>query len=265
MLKRYLFLILILLIGLAPLPAGAIKYKGDLETDESVTLPEQSVTPASPASGKHKLYFKNDGAPYSLDSAGNENSIAGAGITNYLINGGFRLWQRGTSFTSNNAYGADRWKHAYGDGAGTTSRQSFTLGQTAVPGEPRYHWRHNRTVAATSTNTVIRQRIEGVRTLAGTTATWSFYGKCDFAKTFNLFIFQFFGTGGSPSSQVVTGPVPFNCGTSWSWYRFTFDIPSITGKTLGTNGNDYAEIVFQEGGLFSTFTLDMAQVQLEKG
>ena len=134
MLKRYLSLVLILLIGLAPLPASAIKYKGDLEANESLTLPEQGATPANPSSGKRKLYFKDDGAVYSLDSAGNENPIAGAGIKNYLINGGFRLWQRGTSFTSNDAYGADRWKHANGDGTGTTSRQSFTLGQTIVPG-----------------------------------------------------------------------------------------------------------------------------------
>lgn len=265
MLKRYLLLILILLIGLAPLPASAIKYKGDLETNESVTLPEQSVTPASPAAGKHKLYFKDDGAAYSLNASGNENPIDKTGFKNYIINGGFRLWQRGSSFTSNNVYGADRWKHAQGDGTATTSRQAFALGQIDVPGEPQYYFHHDRTVAATSTNTVIRQRIEGVRTLAGETATWSFYGKCGLAKTFNVFIFQYFGTGGSPSSQVVTGPIAFNCTTSWSRHPFTFNIPSIAGKTLGTGGNDYVEIVLQEAGSFSTFVLDIAQVQVEKG
>ncbi len=265
MLKRYLSLLLILLIALAPLPASAIKYKGDLEANESLTFPEQGTQPASPASGKHKLYFKDDGAAYSLNSSGNENPIAGTGFRNYLINGGFRLWQRGTSFISSNVYGADRWKHAYGDGAATTSRQSFSLGQTDVPGEPQYYFHHDRTSAATSTQTVIRQRIEGARTLAGETATWSFYGKCDLAKTFNIFIFQFFGTGGSPSSQVVTGPVALNCTPSWSRHQFTFNIPSISGKIFGTDGNDYVEIVLQEAGSFSTFTLDIAQVQVEKG
>ena len=256
---------MIVLIGLTPLPVSAIQYKGDLEANESVTLPEQPVTPASPASGRRKLYFKDDGAPYSLDSAGNENPIDRAGFKNYLINGGFRLWQRGTSFTVSGVYTADRWQHAYGDGAGTTSRQAFALGQTAVPGEPRYYWRHNRTTPATSTNTVIRQRIEGVRTLAGATVTWSFYGRCDLARTFNLFIFQNFGTGGLPSSTVVTGPAIFNCGTAWGRHQFTFSIPSLSGKTAGTDGNDYMEIVLQEGGSFTTFTLDLAQVQLEKG
>ncbi len=265
MLKHFLFLLLMVWVGLAPLSASAVKYKGDLEANESVTLPEQAMTPTNPSASKRKLYFKDAGAAYSLDSAGNENPIARSGIKNHLINGGFRLWQRGISFTSSDTYGADRWRHAYADGTGTTSRLPFALGQTDVPGEPRYYWRHNRTAAATATSTVIRQRIEGVRTLAGETATWSFYGKCGLAKTFNLFIFQNFGTGGSPSSQRVTGPTAFNCGTSWGRHRFTFDIPTIAGKTVGTNGNDYIEIVLQESGSFSTFTLDLAQVQLEQG
>ena len=265
MLKHFLFLLLMALVGLTPGSASAIKYKGDLEANESVVLPEQSAPPATPATGKRKLYFKDDGAVYSLDSAGNENPIDKHGFRNYIINGGFRIWQRGTSFTSSDVYGADRWRHAYADGAGTTSRQSFALGQTDVPGEPRYYWRHNRTTAATATSTVIRQRIEGVRALAGIMAAWSFYGKCDLAKTFNLFIFQNFGTGGSPSSQVVTGPQAFNCAPSWSRHLFTFNIPSLSGKTVGSDGNDYVEIVLQESGSFSTFTLDIAQVQLEKG
>lgn len=170
-----------------------------------------------------------------------------------------------TSFTANNAYNADRWKHAYGDGVGTTSRQPFALGQTDVPGEPRYYWRHNRTIAATFTNTVIRQRIEGVRTVAGVMAVWSFYGKCDLARAFNLFIFQNFGTGGSPSATVFTGPITFNCGTTWSRHQFPFSISSLFGKTVGTDGNDYVEIALQEAASFATFTLDLAQVQLEKG
>lgn len=265
MLKHAISFIVIVLIAFLPISAEAVKYKGDLEANESLTLPEQSAKPANPSSGKHKLYFKDDGAVYSLDASGGENPVDRAGFKNYIINGNFDLWQRGTSFTSSNTYGADRWKHSYGTGVGMTSRLLFDLGQTAIPGEPRYYWRHNRTVAAASVNTVIRQRIEGVRTLSGATATLSFYSKCNLTKIFNLFIIQFFGTGGSSSSQIVTNLASFNCGIPWSQHRFTLSIPSISGKTLGTAGNDYIEIVLQEGELFSTFALDMAQVQLEKG
>ena len=34
---------------------------------------------------------------------------------------------------------------------------------------------------------------------------------------------------------------------------------------MGTAGNDYVEVVLQESGSFSTFILDLAQIQLEKG
>ena len=115
MLKRFILLILMALIAFSPIPAEAIQYKGDLEANKSVTLPVQSAPPANPASGKQKLYFKDDGAAYSLDSAGNENPVDKAGFKNYLINGGFRLWQRGTSFTAMNTYGSDRWIHGSSD------------------------------------------------------------------------------------------------------------------------------------------------------
>ena len=109
MLKR-IFVFLLAVLILAPLPAGAIKYKGDLESNESITFPEQSSKPASPAATKHKLYFKDDGAAYSLDSSGNENPLTVAGLKNKIINGDFDLWQRGATFNSiaANAYHADR-------------------------------------------------------------------------------------------------------------------------------------------------------------
>ncbi|MDH3257332.1 MAG: hypothetical protein OEM27_06925, partial [Nitrospinota bacterium] len=264
MLKHVTSFILIVLIALSPIPAGAIKYKGDLEANESLTLPEQSAPPANPPSGKHKLYFKNDGAPYSLDSSGNENPITGSGFKNYLINGGFRIWQRGTSFTTMDAYGADRWKHGSG-GTATVSRQSFALGQTDVPGEPEFYWRNNTTVAGSATATVLRQRIEDVRTLAGQTATLSFWAKAGAAKTFQIVIQQVFGTGGTPSADMIALNQAQSIGTAWTQYTYTVALPSISGKTLGTNNDDYLEILIQETAGFSTFTLDTTQWQLEKG
>jgi len=264
MLKHVTSFILIVLIALSPIPAGAIKYKGDLEANVSLTLPEQSAPPANPPSGKHKLYFKNDGAPYSLDSSGNENPITGSGYKNYLINGGFRIWQRGTSFTTMDAYGADRWKHGSG-GTATVSRQSFALGQTDVPGEPEFYWRNNTTVAGSATATVLRQRIEDVRTLAGQTATLSFWAKAGTTKTFQIVIQQVFGTGGNPSADVIALNQAQSIGTVWTRYTYTVALPSISGKTLGTNNDDYLEILIQETAGFSVFTLDTSQWQLEKG
>ena len=266
MFKRFIAFLLMVLI-LAPLPAGAIKYKGDLESNESITFPEQGSTPANPAATKHKLYFKDDGAAYSLDSSGKENPVAGTGFKNKIINGNFDLWQRGPSFTASGAYMADRWKQNHNNGAGnaTYTRQAFTLGQSDVPGEPKYYLRVVTTVAATGISSVLRYRIEDVRTLAGQTATLSFWAKVGTTKTFNVVVAQNFGTGGSPSAGVAALASAQSIGTTWTRYIYTFSFPSISGKTLGTDGNDYLEILIQETVSLSTFTLEVAQFQLEKG
>ena len=91
MLKRFLVLMLVLAFAS---PAGAIKYKGDLESNESITFPEQATKPTSPATTKHKLYFKDDGGPYFLNSSGSENPMLRAGLKNAVINGNFDIWQR---------------------------------------------------------------------------------------------------------------------------------------------------------------------------
>lgn len=264
MFSRKLLFIFILMLAVAN-PASAIKYKGDLEANESLTFPEQSSKPANPASGKRKLYFKEDGVPYSLDASGKENPIDRAGFKNYLINGNFDLWQRGTSFTVSGDYTADRWKQNHNTAGATYSREAFALGQTDIPGEPKYFMRVAVTSAAVSTSSVLQQRIEGVRTLAGQTATLSFWARNDTTKTFNITVTQQFGTGGTPSAPVQVASSSLSIGTVWTRYTVTVDINSISGKTIGTNGDNYLEIHLFEPLSFSTFILDLAQFQLEKG
>lgn len=252
-------------IGLASLPAVAIKYKGDLEADESLTLPEQSVAPGNPAPGNHKLYFKDDGIPYSRDSSGNENPIDRAGFKNFIINGNFDLWQRGTSFTVSGDYTADRWKQNHNTGGAVYSRQAFPLGQVDVPGEPKYYMQVQVISPASATSSVLRYRVEGVSTLAGQIATFSFWAKCDSPKSFDVSIDQIFGTGGSPSPPVGAAYSSVAIGTVWSRYSVTASMNSLAGKSLGSNNDDYIEIHLLETGSFSNFTLSFAQAQFEKG
>lgn len=197
---------------------------------------------------------------------------------NKIINGNFDIWQRGTSTSINGAYCADRWNMGSSGSTFTTSLQSFTVGQTDVPNEPFYFHRTVVTSSAGASNYVLLQQpIESVRTFAGKTVTLSFYAKANASKNISLEFMQYFGTGGSPSATVNTiGVTTFALTTTWTKYTVTVSIPSISGKTIGSNGNDYLSCVFwfNAGSTYNSRTnslgqtsgtYDISQVQLEEG
>ena len=188
------------------------------------------------------------------------------GRRNRIINGDFQVWQRGTSSTSGGYQTADRWAAAFHNGAATMSQQSFTLGQTDVPGEPKFYFRHNVTTQSTNYMPNIQQNIEGVRSLAGQTVTLSLYAKASKALELKTYIFQYFGSGGSPSSGVVVenSTKIADLTTSWQRITYTFDVDSINGKTLGSNGNDSLQVYLQMP-LSDTYSVDFALIQLEVG
>jgi len=244
--------------------------------DNTITLPSSN--------GSANQLLKNGATAGSLeystvtvDSNGGLANVAGinngplAGFRNAIINGNFDIWQRGTSFSNpgSGSYLADRWLHGF-DGSGSTrtiSRQTFATGQTDVPGEPSYFFRYNQSVAGSGgTDSNFQQRIESVRTFAGQQITISFYAKAASSITLPFVrVGQVFGSGGSPSATVSTTLVSnLAIGTSWAKYSYPVTLPSISGKTLGTNGNDFVQLVFSLP-LNTTFTFDIAQVQVEAG
>jgi len=209
----------------------------------------------------------------------NSNPLPTAGSLsnrNKIINGNFDFWQRGTSGSS--GYVADRWTTILTGSTAAISRQSFTLGQTDVPDEPDYFHRTVVTSSAGAGNfAVTGQFIESVKTLAGQTATLSFWAKADASKNMAVEFVQWFGTGGSPSTQVTAiGVTTTALTTSWQKFTVTVNVPSISGKTLGTNNDDAFRVFFwlDAGSTFDSRTntlgqqsgtFDIAQVQLEAG
>ena len=187
-----------------------------------------------------------------------------AGLRNKIINGGFDIWQRGTSGFTSNTFSADRWL-AVTNGTTTTSRQTFTPGAAPVAGyEAAYYLRYDRT--ATGTYQYLEQRVEDVRTFAGQTVTLSFFAKANSAITITPYCEQYYGTGGSPSaSTACTSSSTVTITTSWARYSVQVTVPSISGKTLGTN-NDSSLIVrpiYIVDAL--AHTIDIWGVQLEIG
>lgn len=167
------------------------------------------------------------------------------GFRNKIINGDFDFWQRATSQTSSGYGSADRWLCAHTTSTKTASRQAFTVGQTDVPGNPKYFMRHVVTTGGGAGDRVYAfQRIEGVHTLSGKVATLTFYAKADSAKDISIEFLQSFGSGGSPSSVVTPDVRSVTLSTSWQKFSYTVDIDSISGKTLGTNDDDRLEVNF---------------------
>lgn len=224
-----------------------------------------------------------DGDVYSAsdvnDTNGTINTTAApyAAGKNKIINGDFRINQRAfTNTTTTGTYGMDRWRFLYSGGTTTFSIEAFTLGAAPVAGYEGTNFARLVTTSqsASSDRAVFQQRIESVRTFAGQTATFSFWAKsASGTPNVNVVIVQNFGSGGSPSTAVTTTSTDQSISTSWSRYSFTINVPSISGKTLGTANDDQlsAVIYVSDGGDFSTNvgaqnnTFDIWGVQLEAG
>jgi hypothetical protein len=201
-------------------------------------------------------------------------SINGGPIVgrNKIINGDFSIWQRGTSFSLSTGavtFASDRWFWVMPGGT-TVSRQSFSPGNSPVSGyEGQYYV--NTTLTANGQNYEMGQRVEDVRTFANQRVTLSFWARSTAgAQPLGYALFQHFGTGGSPSSMVqatqVTGSGPYTPTSTWQRYSYTFDLPSISGKTIGTNNDSYLLVrPMQFTSTTTNTSVDIWGVQLESG
>lgn len=155
---------------------------------------------------------------------------------NWILNGDFEIWQRGTTVTSGTTYGRvgpDRFGGVSDFGGGATfARQTFTAGQTDVPGNPNFFMRFNRG----SNNWNVLHWVDDVWRTAEKTFVVSFWGKCSSGTSSQTFdVEQYFGSGGSTSVTVSTtnlGPT-YTLSTTWQRFSFLFTVPSIASKTIG--------------------------------
>jgi hypothetical protein len=170
-----------------------------------------------------------------------------------LNNGNFDVWQRGTTGSSlvdiTSSYLADHWLDYADDNGGTLptltrSRQLLTSGD--IP-NAFYYSRLATNGAGTSLGVSsihnYVQRIEnGTRILCGNgkKVTVSFWAKSDISnKKIGVYLLQYYGSTGSPSSvETITG-TNWTLTTSWTKYTYTFTTNTLVGKTFGTDNNDY--------------------------
>ena len=186
------------------------------------------------------------------------------GRKNYIINGNFDIWQRGTSLTGGGALNflADRWQFEGSGAIYNLSQGTFTAGQTDVPNNPKYYL--DITVTSADDLSRLEQNIEDVYTLAGETVTVSFWAKYTTTAptNFNVYLVQKFGSGGSAdvSTTVLSGQT---LTTSWQKFTGTVTLPSISGKTVGTGSSLMFRGPWNSNN--ETYDIQVAQVQVEKG
>jgi len=123
----------------------------------------------------------------------------------------------------------------------------------------------------------VGQRVEDVRTFAGETVTVSFWAKAaSGTPKIGVELGQWFGTGGSPSAEMQNAAGAVTISTSWTRYSLTYTLPTLSGKTLGTNGDHFLNLVMwcSAGSTYGTRssnigtqnnTFDIWGVQVERG
>ena len=176
--------------------------------------------------------------------------VAGiAGRKNLIINGGFDVWQRGTSFTPTGAdYMADRWFMGGGDYACTATKQASTLPDGSEVNTMRISY------TASGTNYIdLYQGIENFKALSGKTVTLSCWVKTNISGlSYRQYSTQQFG-----SAAVADG--------QWHKLVSTVQLGAITGVSRGANspffGVTSGTTIVTKAGDY----LEITQFQLELG
>ena len=184
------------------------------------------------------------------------SKIAGIPVANrnVMINGQFDVWQRGTSFvygpsmTAHNYY-MDRFRHEGAAWTGSVTQQTFTNGQTDVPGNPTYYARWIvSTVNAGGVSFIQRLENYPLNRHSGKTYTVSVWLK-------------------SVSGTIADGDVTIYGGAgtlgaiTTTWQKFT------KTTTVGTQGSAYGPNwgLTVPTTVLLTSGIDIANFQVEEG
>lgn len=171
-------------------------------------------------------------------------------------NQGSTIWNRGDLIPEPFQF-CDAWFFggAAADSVMTLQAINFALGQTVVPDNPIRFTRYTCTNVGSGgeTDKFIFQPLNieeyepegkpfgymnGVQALANQPVALSIWAASSTLSVIEPRVDQYFGSGGSPSALVSTPFPPITLTNTLTQYRFTIIVPNISGKTLGTNGDD---------------------------
>lgn len=272
--------------GLPGRAAMAIVNENSAETEERLSALESGTGGVvddiqALQSGLTLLDGRIDSEQMARQSADDALAALVGGIPgkNVLINGNFDFAQRGVTGSRTSAaveamYTVDRWVCGFVNVNGNWGVGGTPLGQ--VPGSNRYLGYNIASIPNNQSSAYIAQKVEGVETLAGKTVTMSMWARSNVAgKKIGMRALQLFGNGGSPSAgTAVECPTLVTLSTTFQRYSFTVTLPSVVGKTKGSDGTDGVLFVLDYsgpsplyGGALSgqTGLFEVAQAQVEEG
>jgi hypothetical protein len=183
---------------------------------------------------------------------------------NYIINGAFDVWQRGTSFSSTGSFVFTADRHGIGSPGDSTTitQQTLTPGDIEAIGfgDARFYARFG-IVSQNGGARFVVGHVEDARTLAGQEVTLSFWARSSDITELRTQSQQFFGSGGS--AQVLGPTRDVTISSSWQRYSFTSNLGTMAGKTIGPNSG-LAFWIFPVSAT-ETGSVDIWGVQLEAG
>lgn len=229
-----------------------------------ITYPELSAAPDGPS----QMQTMADTIEDALGTAVDDVAGLTAGREDLIFNGNFRINQEAaasyTATAASGKYACDGWYIYSGTGATNVMTPTAETAGTYADHD-RYYMAWNRTVAG-SADSYYEHRREDVRSASGSNVTIAILADvASSTASLKVEIVQNFGTGGSPSATVVTTSTAITLSTSNTAQYVTIAVPSISGKTLGTNDDHYVSIRLTRESGYGTGTIRLHRVGVTLG
>jgi len=195
------------------------------------------------------------------------SNVGALSLRNKLINGDFRIWQRGTG-PAGGGYLADRWTVNVSNLTVSQYRPGGTIGEKESASGAVWIGIVSAITNGAAHAANIVQHIEGVRTLSGRRVTFSGWMYAPTGKL-GVRLIQNFGTGGS-TAVTVSGSLTLTPVT-WEYKTISLDLPSVLGKTIGADDSLMLVVDMADpslpGGVTGnqTGTFGLSRLQLEDG
>lgn len=147
---------------------------------------------------------------------------------------------------NNNDVICDDWKFIRNNNSANVNifRVPFPIGQTEVPGNPLNYMRITSDIGSAETIKAIVQESYSASTLSGTIVSAAIWARSPTSSTAILSFNQDFDQSSGGSPPVNTQFLTANLTPVWTKYTATITIPTVFGKTIGANYNDFVQFQF---------------------